>query len=169
MPAATKVEQSIKFERARKLFFQKESPCYMSAKLSLIEVGYKDRTAATYAPSLFKGVNEDTRVDPLKTEQLEIEIAKWVKLMSNWREHLEKVEDPMSLDSKTYSVISRYIERLAKIAGFIKGGEAEVTLNLSALPHPEQYKKLTAMCMILFQKVKSLEEEMNLTEKFSLN
>ncbi len=168
MPLGTKVEQKVKFERARKIFFVK-GPCYMNAKLSLMEVGYKERTAGQYARLLFEGVNEDSKVDPLKTEQLEVEIAKWVKLMSNWREQLELVENPMSLDSKTYSVISSYIERLAKIAGFIKSESADVTINISALPQPEQYKKLTAMCLVLFQKVKSLEEEMNLTDRFSLN
>ena len=169
MPLATKVEQKIKFERARKLFFQKDSPCYMSAKLSLKEVGYKERTAGTYAPHLFDGVNEDTRVDPLKTEQLEVEIARWVKLMSNWRKQLEKVDNPMSLDSKTYSVISAYIERLSKIAGFIKSEGTDVTVNISALPHPQMYQKLTAMVTVLFQKVRELEKEMNLKEHFSLN
>lgn len=169
MPRGTILGQKIKFERARVLFFRESSKGYMNAKLALLEVGYAERSAAQHAPFLFKGVNKQTEVDPLKTEQLEVEIGKWLKLMSNWREKLEEVADPMSLDSKTYSVISGYIERLSKLAGLIKSEGGDVNINLSSLPHPEMYQKLTAMITILFQKVRDLEKEMNLKEIFSLN
>ena len=156
-----------KLDEARKHYLNPDNEeCYLKPMNALMKVGYTKSTAVQFAAEMYK-VNYGV-IDPLQKEQLQDEISKWLRLMSNWRRKLEDVDDPMEIDTKTYSVISSHIERLSKMSGIIKPKEGDVTVNINKLDMPIQYTEIKAIIPILVGKLRELEGELNVADKDKL-
>lgn len=169
------LSKRIKFQKARQLYLNVKSDCYLSAPKALERSGYAANTARDLAPLLFEQTEStpELRLDPENVEALVTELNKWLALMSKWREDLEKVKEPSKLSPSVFAVVSAHIERLSKILGLIREQAKGPTLNIqiNGLPNAEQYDKLKLMLSVLFEKVRGLESqlEVDASNKFILN
>lgn len=173
--------KSIKFQKARKFYLDPKSGTHLSGKDSLVKAGYALSTAKIYSHLLFKdNKNVPTlpsgkpnytastpalRLDPQDIKSVTKSMDNWLALMDTWREALEKVDDPLQLGAKTFSVVSSHIERMAKIFGFIKEqskGDTNINIHIMNLPLPQQYEEMKAVVLVMIKRIKNLEEQMNL-------
>lgn len=164
----TKLTRQIKFQKARKFYLNPKSETHLKAEQSLVKAGYTPITARQYATYLFKPDPKlgtpPLRLDPQDMKGVVEELNKWLVLMSNWREALEKVENPLELKPSTYAVISAHIERLAKIFGFIRDqakGDTNIRVNIINLSMPQQYQELKTLVKPLMERIRKFEDEMN--------
>lgn len=166
------LQKRIKFQKARGLYLNSKSDCYLSAPKALERAGYAKSSAGQLAPLLFvqTETTPEIRLDPENMAGLVEELNKWLTLMAKWRVELEDVESLVKLPPAVFSTISAHIERLAKILGVIKEQAKGTTINIqiNTLPNTEQYEKLKLMLPVLFAKVRTLEGQLEIDEKHQL-
>ena len=95
-------------------------------------------------------------------------MKKWLGLMAKWRDRLSEVDDPVKLGSKTFAVVSSYIERLAKIFGMMveRVDKRELRVNVDwdfriGRTLEEQLEQLKFMQKLGEKEIKRLEAELN--------
>jgi len=162
------MSRTLRYEKARKLYLDKNSPSFMNANYSLELAGYKKSTARALAHTLWKpdGTPDIQNILPEDVKSAADEIRGWFNLMSRWRRALEKVDDPIKLGSRTFAVVSAHIERLCKIFGFVlqqsETPKTEISINFAMLPAPQQYEETKTMVSFLMERIRSLERELNI-------
>jgi len=165
------MSRTLRYEKARKLYLDRNSPSFMNASYSLELAGYSKSSARALAHTLWKpdGTPDIQNILPDDVKTAADEIREWFNLMTRWRKALEKVDDPIKLGSRTFAVVSAHIERLCKIFGFVlqqaEAPKTEISINFAMLPAPQQYEEAKTMVLFLMERVRALERELNIEKE----
>lgn len=160
--------KKIRHEIARKHYLDPTSPGFLNEKKSLMVAGYSENTANSNSGKLWEDADvKDILPDNVKNEREEIK--KWLSLMAKWRDALSKVDDPLKLGSKTFAVVSSYIEKLTKIFGMMveRVDKRELRVNVDwdfskGKTLEEQLERLKFMQELGEKEIKRLEAELNI-------
>lgn len=158
--------KQIKHEIARKHYLDPTSPGFLNEKKSLMMAGYSENTANSNSGKLWEGADvKDILPDNVKNAKEEMK--KWLSLMARWRDRLVQVDDPVKLGSKTFAVVSSYIERLAKIFGMMveRIDKREIRANVDIDIHrgmtlEEQLEEAKVMRMLAEEQIERLEAKL---------
>jgi len=160
--------KKIRHEIARKHYLDPTSPGFLNEKKSLIIAGYSENTADSNSGRLWEDADVK-EILPDNVKNAREEMKKWLSLMANWRDRLAEVEDPIKLGSKTFAVVSSYIERLAKIFGMMveRVDKRELRVNVdwdfrTGKTLEEQLERLKFMQKLEEKEIKKLEAELNI-------